>query len=117
MPSKTSGKEASGLQKLGIEGLDDVLGGGLVPDRCYLLEGNPGTGKTTVGLQFLMEGRAKGERVLYITLAETAEELKATAGSHGWDLKGIDIFELLPPESLLDEDQQQSLLYSSDLEL
>jgi circadian clock protein KaiC len=106
-----------GLQNTGIEGLDDVLGGGLSGSRCYLLEGNPGTGKTTVGLQFLMAGRETGERGLYITLAETEEELKATAASHGWDLKGIDIFELLPPDSLLDEEQQQSLLYSSDLEL
>ncbi|NML08254.1 ATPase domain-containing protein [Sphingomonas sp. G-3-2-10] len=103
--------------KTGIRGLDDVLGGGLEPARAYLLEGSPGTGKTTIALQFLMTGAATDERCLYITLSETEDELRATARSHGWDLRGIDIFELVPPESLLDEQQQQSLLYSSDLEL
>jgi len=101
----------------GIEGLDDVLGGGLLRDRLYLVEGAPGTGKTTLALRFLMEGIRRGEKGLYITLAETEEELRAGAASHGWTLDGIDIYELLPPESLLDDSQQQSLLYSSDLEL
>jgi circadian clock protein KaiC len=102
---------------MGIAGLDDVLGGGLVRGRCFLLEGNPGTGKTTIATQFLMAGEAAGERTLYVTLSETADELRASADSHGWSLDRIEIFELVPPESLLDEDQQQSLLYSSDLEL
>lgn len=102
---------------IGIGGLDDVLGGGLERGRVFLLEGSPGTGKTTIAMQFLMTGAAAGERVLYITLSETEEELRAGGESHGWDLRGIDVFELLPPENLLDEDQQQSLLYSSDLEL
>ena len=102
---------------IGIKGLDDVLGGGLERGRVFLLEGSPGTGKTTIAMQFLMTGAAAGERVLYITLSETEEELRAGGESHGWDLRGIDVFELLPPENLLDEDQQQSLLYSSDLEL
>ncbi len=101
----------------GNPGLDDVLAGGFERGRVYLLEGNPGTGKTTIALEFLMTGAAAGERCLYITLSETEEELHMTAKSHGWSLDGLDIFELLPPESLLDEDQQQSLLYSSDLEL
>lgn len=101
----------------GISGLDDVLNGGLTHGRLFLLEGTPGTGKTTIALEFLRAGAAAGERCLYITLSETEEELRATAVSHGWSLDGIDVFELLPPESLLDEDQQQSLLYSSDLEL
>ncbi len=101
----------------GIQGLDDILAGGLTRDRVYLLEGNPGTGKTTAAMSFLMEGARRDENSLYITLSETEDELRATAGSHGWDLSGIDIFELVPPESLLDEQQQQSLLYSSDLEL
>ena len=100
-----------------IAGLDDILGGGLDRGRVFLLEGNPGTGKTTIALQFLMAGAAVGERGLYITMSETEDELRAAAASHGWSLDGIDIFELVPPESLLDEDQQQSLLYSSDLEL
>ena len=101
----------------GIEGLDDITVGGLARGRLYLLEGSPGTGKTTIATQFLMAGSAAGERALYITLSETEDELRVGARSHGWDLEGIDIFELVPPESLLDEDQQQSLLYSSDLEL
>ncbi|MBU1385430.1 MAG: AAA family ATPase [Alphaproteobacteria bacterium] len=103
--------------EFGISGLDDILAGGLARDRLYLLEGNPGTGKTTAAMNFLMEGAARGERCLYITLSETEEELRATAASHHWSLDGIEIFELVPPESLLDEQQQQSLLYSSDLEL
>ena len=98
--------------EFGISGLDDVLAGGLARDRLYLLEGNPGTGKTTAAMSFLMQGAAAGEVCLYITLSETEEELRATATSHGWDLAGIEIFELVPPESLLDEQQQQSLLYS-----
>jgi len=101
----------------GIAGLDDILSGGLQRDRVYLLEGSPGTGKTTTALSFLMEGTRAGERGLYITLSESEEELRESAKSHGWSLDGIDIFELVPPESLLDENQQQSLLYSSDLEL
>lgn len=101
----------------GVRGLDDVLCGGFGRDRVYLLEGSPGTGKTTAALSFLLEGAAKGERGLYVTLSETEEELRESARSHGWDLKDIEVFELVPPESLLDEKQQQSLLYSSDLEL
>ena len=103
--------------RTGVAGLDDVLGGGLERGRLFLVEGSPGTGKTTISTQFLIAGAAAGERCLYITLAETDEELRASAVSHGWDLAGIEIFELVPPESLLDENQQQSLLYSSDLEL
>jgi len=101
----------------GIAGLDEILSGGLSRDRVYLLEGSPGTGKTTAALSFLLEGSRNGERTLYITLSETEEELRDTASSHGWDLGDVCIFELVPPESLLDEQQQQSLLYSSDLEL
>lgn len=102
----------------GIEGLDNVLGGGLTRGHVYLLEGNSGTGKTTISLRFLLEGAHAGETSLYITLSETEAELRAGARSHGWELPGsITIFELVPPESLLDADQQQSLLYSSDLEL
>jgi circadian clock protein KaiC len=101
----------------GISGLDDVLAGGLSRGRVFLLEGNPGTGKTTIAMQFLLEGAAAGERGLYITLSETEDELRASAASHGWSLDEIEVYELVPPESLLDEDQQQSLLYSSDLEL
>jgi len=101
----------------GIPGLDDITAGGLARGRLFLLEGSPGTGKTTIATRFLIEGAARGERALYITLSETEAEFREGAASHGWDLNGIDIFELLPPENLLDEEQQQSLLYSSDLEL
>jgi len=102
----------------GISGLDDILLGGLRRNRLYMFEGSPGAGKTTLALQFLLEGARAGEKGLYITLSETEEELREVALSHGWSLDDrIDIFELAPPENLLDETQQQSLLYSSDLEL
>src|SRR3954470_1222523 len=71
----------------GIPGLDDITAGGLARGRMFLLEGSPGTGKTTIASQFLIEGAARGERGLYITLSETEEEFRAGAESHGWDLK------------------------------
>lgn len=113
MEGSTSGKAMTG-----VVGLDDVLVGGLSRGHVYLLEGTPGTGKTTIALKFLLEGSRLGERGLYITLSETREELIAGAQSHGWVLnERMKIFELAPPESLLDENQQQSLLYASDMEL
>src|SRR4051812_28391267 len=74
---------------VGIRGLDEILGGGLPRNRLYLLDGEPGTGKTTLALQFLLAGRERGERGLYITLSETAEELRGAADSHGWSLDDI----------------------------
>lgn len=104
--------------KTGVVGLDNILSGGFSRGHVFLVEGAPGTGKTTVALQFLREGARAGEKCLYITLSETERELRAGARSHGWALDAnIEVFELLPPESLLDSEQQQSLLYSSDLEL
>src|SRR5690606_23346135 len=104
--------------RTGVPGLDDVMGGGLAVGHVFLLEGNPGTGKTTIALRFLLEGTGAGERGLYITLSETESELRAGAASHGWEIgDNFEVFELPPPESLLDADDQQSLLYSSDLEL
>ncbi len=113
MDQRSSASQA----RTGIAELDDVLGGGLERGRLYLIEGNPGTGKTTIALQCLIRAARDGESCLYITLSETEDELRKAAGSHGWDLQGVEIFELVPPENLLDEEQQQSLLYSSDLEL
>ncbi|WP_296249413.1 ATPase domain-containing protein [Pseudomonas sp. UBA4194] len=102
----------------GIAGLDDILGGGLSRGHIFLLEGQPGAGKTTVALQFLLHGIEQGETCLYITLSETAKELREGALSHGWELdERMQVFELTPPEMILDVQQQQSLLYSSDLEL
>lgn len=102
----------------GVSGLDDILQGGLSRGHVFLLEGEPGAGKTTIALQFLLEGAKAGEKSLYITLSETEDELRQGAASHGWTLgPEINVFELIPPETLLDSDQQQSLLYSSDLEL
>ncbi|BAP45019.1 AAA family ATPase [Pseudomonas sp. LJDD11] len=102
----------------GIDGLDNILSGGLSRGHVFLLEGEPGTGKTTVALQFLLAGAQAGETSLYITLSETEGELRDSARSHGWELDGsIAVFELTPPESLLSAEQHQSLLYSSDLEL
>jgi circadian clock protein KaiC len=102
----------------GIGGLDDVLVGGFRRGRIFLVEGDPGTGKTTIASQFLLEGAKEGQKGLYITLSETEDELRESVASHGWSFGGeIEVFELLPAESLLDENQQQSLLYSSDLEL
>jgi circadian clock protein KaiC len=86
----------------GNSGLDDILGGGLDADCVYLYEGRPGSGKTTLALQFLLEGTCKGESVLLISLAENERELRRVAGRHGWSLDGINIFELVPPETVLD---------------
>jgi len=107
-----------GKAKTGVWGLDNILSGGFSRGHVFLVEGEPGTGKTTLALQFLLEGANAGEKCLYITLSETERELRDSALSHGWVLDdGLQVFELLPPESLLDSEQQQSLLYSSDLEL
>jgi len=106
------------LARTGVPGLDDILGGGLTRGRVFLLEGNPGAGKTTIALRFLLEGAAAAETGLYITLSETDAELRECAASHGWTIDPpIEIFELVPPESVLETDQQQSLLYAADIEL
>jgi circadian clock protein KaiC len=109
--------ESPKLARIGIEGLDNVLGGGLVRNRLYLIEGVPGSGKTTVALQFLLDGLALGETVLYVTLSETAEELKDTADSHGWTLDGIQIRELVPSEASLQPDEHYTLFHPSEIEL
>ena len=100
----------------GIPGLDDVLGGGLPTNHVYLVEGDPGSGKTTLGLHFLLEGVRRQEKGLYVTLSETAAELRTVAASHGWSLDGIELFELLSAEGLSPE-LQQSILHPSQFEL
>src|SRR5579884_3743863 len=86
----------------GIVGLDEILGGGWARNRMHLVEGSPGTGKTTIGLQFLLAGAKAGERGLYISLAETEYELRDGAHSHGWELEDkLEIYELVPPDSVL----------------
>ena len=109
--------EDGGPVSTGLASLDYILGGGFAANRVHLVEGEPGSGKTTLGLQFLLEGTAKGERCLYITLSESRDELLHVARTHGWDLSGIDIFELVPPELSLDPEREQSIVYASDLEL
>jgi circadian clock protein KaiC len=101
----------------GSTALDYILGGGYASNRVHLLEGAPGAGKTTLALQFLLEGAANGESCLYITLSESRDELLHVASTHGWSLDALDIFELVPPELSLDPEREQSIVYASDLEL
>ena len=101
----------------GIPGLDEVLAGGYSAHRLHLVEGAPGTGKTTLALQFLLEGVRQGETVLYVTLSETIEELQAVARSHGWDLTGIRLREFAPTEESLTPEEQYTILHPADVEL
>jgi circadian clock protein KaiC len=103
--------------KTGIDGLDTVLCGGLIPDRFYLVDGVPGAGKTTVALHFLLEGLRCGERCMYITLSETRQELEAGALAHGWSLEGIEFIELIPDQSALGSDEQLTMLSPSEVDL
>jgi len=102
--------------RTGVTGLDDILGGGLPTNHLYLIDGEPGTGKTTLALQFLLDGVAKGERGLYVTLSETASELRSVASSHGWDLEGITIFEL-SKNAALDTEESYTIFYPAEVEL
>lgn len=104
--------------KTGTPALDDILHGGLIPERLYLIDGNPGSGKTTLALQFLLEGVRRGEKCLYVTLSETREELEAGAASHDWSLEGIEIVELIPDqENELNGDGAITMIQPSDVEL
>ncbi|MEO5668501.1 MAG: ATPase domain-containing protein [Bdellovibrionota bacterium] len=115
--SETKRKTPSSARvKTGIEGLDDILCGGFPPHRIYLIDGDPGCGKTTLGLDFLFEGIKNGEKVLYITLSETKVELEAVADSHGWSLDGIEIFELQNSDFKRTEDEN-TFFHPSELEL
>jgi circadian clock protein KaiC len=110
-------KTSNGRSRTGVNGLDDVLSGGLIAHRLYLVDGDPGAGKTTLALQYLKEGVERGEKCLYITLSETKEELLAGAGSHGWSLDGIDIVELISEEGDLDADNQVTMYPTAETEL
>lgn len=101
----------------GSGALDYILAGGYAQGHVHLLEGRPGSGKTTLAMQLLMAARDRGEKALYVTLSEGRDELLQSAETHGWSLDGVDIYELVPPELSLDESQQQSVVHSSDLEL
>ena len=105
------------LISTGVAGLDNVLGGGWRPNRMYLIEGTPGSGKTTLALQFLREGARRGEPVLYVTLSETEKELRGVAKSHGWDLDGVVIREMLPSQESLQPDEQYTMFHPSEVEL
>ena len=101
----------------GVAGLDTILGGGLTSDRLFLIEGEPGTGKTTLALQFLQEGVRRGESVIYITLAETRVELESVAQSHGWSMDGIHVEDIIPSENILHPDQQFTIFHPSEIEM
>src|SRR6476661_5402253 len=101
----------------GVEGLDDILSGGLPRDCFYLIQGDPGSGKTTLALQFLLEGVRCGESVFYVTLSETREELLKVTRSHGWSLDSIPLLELSSIEELLRPEEQTTVFRPSEIEL
>jgi circadian clock protein KaiC len=119
MPAISPPQSASAQARTptGIAGLDDILAGGLVPDRLYLVEGEPGAGKTTLSLQFLVEGARRGEPGLYVTLSETGEEVRAVADSHGWDLRGIEICEMADSAETLRPESHYTMFHPSEVEL
>lgn len=114
MSEETNGESRC---RTGVEGLDHLLNGGFPPDRLYLIQGDPGVGKTTLALQFLREGVRRGEPVLYITLSETREELEAVARSHGWELNGIHFFELASVQEAVQDETNNTFFHPSEVEL
>jgi len=105
------------LAATGIPGFDDIIGGGLTPNRLYLIEGDPGAGKTTLALQFMLEGVRNKEPVVYVTLSETRGELEGIAQSHGWSLEGIHVHDLLPSQESLLPDAHTRMFHPSEVEL
>src|SRR5690242_4172751 len=116
MSKQSAAAPAATSVSTGIAGLDELLRGGLTSNRMYLVEGAPGTGKTTLALQFLLEGRVRGETTLYVTLSETEEELRAIARSHGWSLDDVGLFAFASAEGLKPEDQY-TLYHPAEVEL
>jgi circadian clock protein KaiC len=110
-------KRTSERLSTGIKGLDHILKGGLPKNRLHLVEGSPGTGKTTLGLQFLLEGERRGERGLYITLSESHEELISVAESHGWSLDGIEVQDLTESGDSLTDNSRYTVFHPSEVEL
>ncbi|MFP5277158.1 MAG: ATPase domain-containing protein [Acidobacteriota bacterium] len=117
MPNSRNDSVPKGISPTGLDGLDSIISGGLPSNCFYLVQGDPGSGKTTLALQFLFEGRRRGESVLYITLSETREELERVAASHGWSLEGIPLLEFSAIESLLQPESQTTVFHASEMEL
>ena len=114
---RTAGEDDYTRIQTGIAGLDDILNGGLPQGHLYLVEGNPGTGKTTLALRFLLEGIQLGESVIYVTLSESRRELQQVARSHGWPTAGLQIYEMAPPEDELNPEAQYTVFHPSEVEL
>jgi len=108
---------ASDRASSGLANLDDILGGGFVLGRLHLVEGRPGTGKTTLGMHFVLAGRDQGERVLYVSMSETRDELRAVAAAHGWSLEGVEMCELVPPDGEDGDGNRQTMFRPSEVEL
>ena len=117
MKADKTHRDGPDLVATGIEGLDEVLGGGLYPNSLYLVEGEPGSGKTTLALQFLLAGVQRGERCMLVTLSEDKNELRNAAESHGWSLDGIHILEILASEESLTPDARYTMYHPSEVEL
>jgi circadian clock protein KaiC len=112
-----SAQLAPPLVATGIPGFDDIVGGGLTPQRLYVIEGDPGAGKTTLALQYMLEGVRLSEPVLYVTLSETRAELEGVAQSHGWNLEGVFVHDLLPSQEALLPDGHTRMFHPSEVEL
>src|SRR4051812_15926803 len=110
-------RTAAVANSTGVEGLDLILQGGLVPARTYLVEGTPGAGKTTLAMQFLLEGLRREEKCLYVTLSERKYELEASAQTHGWSLDGIEIREYIISDASIERDKELTMFHSSEVEL
>lgn len=105
------------IVETGVPGLDEILAGGLTDNRIYLVDGNPGAGKTTLAMQFLIAGAARDEPVLYVTLSETEDELRSSAAAHGWDLRGATIREYIPTDAALRQESELTMFAASEVEL